>query len=932
MASQEGFIIVAASNNDTLSNASVGDLLIYTSTSNQNILLGASNQTSLVTLNMSNVVVSKDLNVTGNLNFTGTLKQNGAPYIGSQWSNSSSNVFLLSSNVGIGKSNPSVALDVVGSAAISSNLTVAGNLTVSGSTTTISTQSLLVTDNIIQVNKDQVGAPLSSLVSGIEVNRGADSNYYFVFEEATDLFKIGVSNNLQAVTTRDDVLNAGYPYYDATSKKLTNRSLVASDITDLSTITDPLSNAAYWTSNNIRLGWSNNSSNIFTLSNIGIGKSNPEYTLDVVGSINFTGSLTSNGQPFVSGGGSGSAAGWSNIGSNIVTYCNVGIGLSNPEAALHVSSNLRVDGSLNIANCLSLPGISLSMTGTTANTTAVYAYTSNIVGFSNLVWGSSNGVQFAVPSQNATDVFRFVNSGTTSNELMRLQGNGTVTFAGNVAMSNAVQFNGFEITQRSSPLINNLTTSTPYTVGATGATFAVASNNSNTYFKFQGNTTEVARLTGDGKLGIGTSNPAYTLDVIGGVNFEGFLAVNKSSSNNGDGTFQGNVSASNIQTNATTRITYAGAIINSTADAGLITTGTIATARLPTASTTVSGIVQLSDSTSTTNSTIAATSTAVRTAYNLANTANTTANTANTNASTALTTANTANTTANTANTNASTALTTANNALPKSGGSLTGWFGINVTPSFPLHIVNSVTSGNGAAVYSMSGGYYYNQTGASSQSPSSRPICSKMTGGDLWVEGGYGLMTNSDRRLKKDFASLEPALSKSIINSLKTVQFQFIDQANNRGPMVGWIAQDIEEVCPMAVSMQKSFLPNIYTLLTVSSQDNETITLIANKENIPTGQRCRLVTPDGINHDCQVLESNTTIFKMRKPETFLYETNEQNEVFVYGTEVDDVRLLDKDTIFTHAMVVIQEQQKQIDNLVKDLSILKEQLHALTKI
>lgn len=61
---------------------------------------------------------------------------------------------------------------------------------------------------------------------------------------------------------------------------------------------------------------------------------------------------------------------------------------------------------------------------------------------------------------------------------------------------------------------------------------------------------------------------------------------------------------------------------------------------IPNASTTARGAVQLSSSTSSTSTTLAATPSAVRLAYNLANTANTAANTASTNASTALDKAN----------------------------------------------------------------------------------------------------------------------------------------------------------------------------------------------------------------------------------------------------------------------------------------------------
>ena len=264
--------------------------------------------------------------------------------------------------------------------------------------------------------------------------------------------------------------------------------------------------------------WSNNASNVFILtSNVGIQKSNPAFPLDVNGDLNFSGTLRQGGVPYV-------GSQWSNNSSNVFLFSsNVGIGLSNPQAQLHLSSNLRVDGALNINQSLALSGLQFTMTGQLQNSTQVYAYTSNIQGLSNLTWGPSNGIQFSLPSSSSNDLFRF---STPSSNLMTIRGNGDVTVAGNLALSNNLRLNGFVVTQRASSIINNVSTSTqvPYTVTAAGsAQFAVASNNSNTNFQFLGAASEVARLTGNGKLGVGTTNPQYPLDVNGDINFTGSL-------------------------------------------------------------------------------------------------------------------------------------------------------------------------------------------------------------------------------------------------------------------------------------------------------------------------------------------------------------------------------------------------------------------------
>ena len=129
--------------------------------------------------------------------------------VSSQWVTNATNIYT-NCNVGIGIVTPSVAFDVVGSIKASGNanvqgdITVGGNLTVNGTTTTVNTQNLLVSDNLITLNSSLSTAPPAFLWGGIEVNRGTSPDYYFVFQESSSLFKVGLSNNLQAVATRED--------------------------------------------------------------------------------------------------------------------------------------------------------------------------------------------------------------------------------------------------------------------------------------------------------------------------------------------------------------------------------------------------------------------------------------------------------------------------------------------------------------------------------------------------------------------------------------------------------------------------------------------------------------------------------------------------------------------------------------------------------
>lgn len=130
-----------------------------------------------------------------------------------------------------------------------SNVTVAGNLIVSGTTVTLDTETVLLEDNVIVLNKNQTGTPASSLLSGVEVERGDEDNYLFVFQESTDLFKIGLCNNLQAVATRaDSPTDGSFAFWDTTLNRygFSNNIIVNRSTGNVGIgTTNPGSNALY---------------------------------------------------------------------------------------------------------------------------------------------------------------------------------------------------------------------------------------------------------------------------------------------------------------------------------------------------------------------------------------------------------------------------------------------------------------------------------------------------------------------------------------------------------------------------------------------------------------------------------------------------------------------------------------------------------------
>lgn len=310
----------------------------------------------------------------------------------------------------------------------------------------------------------------------------------------------------------------------------------------------------------IVFGSSNGSNMYFKISSngfVGIGKSNPGYNLDIIGNVNFTGALTSNGVPFVSGGG------LSNNGSNLFVLApsNIGIHVATPAAPFHVGSNMRVDGSMTFFNPIQFGGLDITPGGTLTNASQLILATSNIQGYSNNVWGTaSNGTQFSIMSNTVNDSWRWL-SGAASNEVARLTGNGRlglgvaapaypldvlgdINFSGtlrqggaayvgsqwsntgasvyllgsNVGLGTSAPSSILHLASNAAAnvmvtLCNTITGSRPILIGLSNSgEFAIATS-SNHGIVFLTSNVERARVTSNGMVGIGTSNPLSALHI-----------------------------------------------------------------------------------------------------------------------------------------------------------------------------------------------------------------------------------------------------------------------------------------------------------------------------------------------------------------------------------------------------------------------------------
>lgn len=288
---------------------------------------------------------------------------------------------------------------------------------------------------------------------------------------------------------------------------------------------------------------------------IGINTNAPAYTLDVVGDINFSGSLMQNGNPFSSGGGGGGSSQFSTKSSNVyLLTSNLALGKSNTTYKLDVvGTAYATEYAGPTIDSLSNLGLANSNTAFALSNYVYGDNTSNIVATSNIAVWSSNTARsasnVAIWSSNTAVSASNVAIWSSNNLLNKAGG----TIAGSLDITSNVRAtsNVYAMTRlgvgTSNPIVpfhvmgdariegnlnvngifNTINTDVQvtdqFTVSnnGTGPALKVHQMGAQPVADFYDDATVAMRIADGGAVGIGNSNPTYKLDVTGKMRLTG---------------------------------------------------------------------------------------------------------------------------------------------------------------------------------------------------------------------------------------------------------------------------------------------------------------------------------------------------------------------------------------------------------------------------
>jgi hypothetical protein len=232
-----------------------------------------------------------------------------------------------------------------------------------------------------------------------------------------------------------------------------------------------------------------------------------------------------------------------------------------------------------------------------------------------------------------------------------------------------------------------------------------------------------------------------------------------------------------------------------------------------------------------------------------------------------------------------------------------------NSAPEAPLHV------GSEAATSTTYTGKYFTLNDATVQTATVATLFSAKFDSSILVKSS--IVASSDARIKKNIQDINDDSALDKILSIQPKTYNYIDPIRGEDTVYGFIAQQIREVIPEAVKIQKAIIPNVFCVaecfLNVITFDHD-----ISAYGMVSGTKVSIIDRTG-NQSIYTIANDPS-----DTNSIVLDRNiSSDKVFVYGTEIDDFHALDKNYIFTLNVCATQRLSQKIDNLMHRIAYLE---------
>ena len=183
-----------------------------------------------------------------------------------------------------------------------------------------------------------------------------------------------------------------------------------------------------------------------------------------------------------------------------------------------------------------------------------------------------------------------------------------------------------------------------------------------------------------------------------------------------------------------------------------------------------------------------------------------------------------------------------------------------------------------------------------------------------IWTDNE--ILVSSDKRIKENIRDISDNKALKQLRDISCVYYEYKDKISKGfSTTIGFIAQQVKEIMPMAVSIQKKIIPNEmreiknpnWTEIIHNNKPKFKLTISDLSDNSGNILYRFYVSNDPSGND----ECKKDIYSLTAdPKGFIFEKS-WNNVFIFGKEVNDFNTLDKQKLFALNFSATQEIDKQ---------------------